>query len=77
MTEEQNPEQVILTKLKDSFYNSADFVAKPISWWDNEVAILCFYSSIVNKADVERIMYFLKNIYETIICIGENLFTHR
>lgn len=76
MTEEQNPEQVILTKLKDSFYNSADFVAKPISWWDNEVAILCFYSSIVNKADVERIMYFFKeHLRDDNMYWGESIYT--
>ncbi|SOC23782.1 spore germination protein KA [Ureibacillus xyleni] len=76
MAEEQNPQQVILTKLKNSFYNSADFVAKPISWWENEVAILCFYSSIVNKSDVERIMYFFKNnLRDDSLYWGESVYT--
>ncbi|RUL54002.1 MULTISPECIES: spore germination protein [Lysinibacillus] len=76
MTEQQDQQQIILTKLKNSFYNSADFVAKPISWWDNEIAILCFYSSIVNKADVERIMYFFKeHIRDDNLYWGESVYT--
>ncbi|HWK23300.1 MAG TPA: spore germination protein [Ureibacillus sp.] len=75
MLDDQNVQQII-TKLKKSFYNSSDFVAKPISWWNGEIAILCFYSSIVKKTDVEKTLYFFKqNIRDTEMYWGESIYT--
>ena len=75
MSKEDNIQQVI-TKLKASFYDSNDFVARAINWWNGEVAILCFYSSIVQKPDVERILYFFKQqISDTETYWGESVYT--
>lgn len=75
MSKDKNIQQVI-TKLKNSFYNSNDFVAKPITWWDGEIAILCFYSSIVQKPDVERVLYFFKQqLRDNELYWGESLYT--
>lgn len=50
----------MIDKLKSTFYNSVDFTAKEISWPNEEYAILCYYSSMVNKSDVQNQINVLK-----------------
>ena len=46
--------------LNKQFLHSADFVAKEITLLPEEQAILCYYSSLVNKSEVEKNLYLLK-----------------
>jgi spore germination protein KA len=49
-----------IKQLKKQFLHSSDFTAKEIDWGPDEKAILCFYSSLVKKSEVEHNLYFLK-----------------
>ncbi|MER2000422.1 MAG: hypothetical protein ABS882_11650 [Lysinibacillus sp.] len=48
-----------IKRLNEQFLQSADFTAKAIDWGPDEKAILCFYSSLVNKSEVESYLYSL------------------
>ncbi|AMW99274.1 spore germination protein [Rummeliibacillus stabekisii] len=50
----------MVEKLKATFYNSVDFVAREISFPKDQYAILCYYSSMANKKDVQDILSVLK-----------------
>ena len=50
----QNDIQKEIQRLKEQFLQSTDFTAKEIGWGQGEQAILCFYSSLVKKSEVER-----------------------
>lgn len=50
----------MINKLKSTFHNSVDFTAKEISWPKENYAILCYYSSMVNKNDVQNQINVLK-----------------
>ncbi|UQW97567.1 spore germination protein [Rummeliibacillus sp. G93] len=50
----------MVEKLKATFYNSVDFVAREISFPTDQYAILCYYSSMVNAKDVQDIVNVLK-----------------
>ena len=49
-----------IKRLHQQFLQSADFTAKEIEWGQDEQAILCFYSSLVKKSDVEMILSTIK-----------------
>ncbi len=49
-----------IKRLNHQFLHSSDFIAKAIDWGQGEQAILCFYSSLVKKSEVERELYLLK-----------------
>jgi len=50
----------MVEKLKNTFYNSVDFVAKEISFPKDQYAILCYYSSMTNTKDIQDIVNTLK-----------------
>ncbi|GEL04554.1 spore germination protein [Rummeliibacillus stabekisii] len=50
----------MVEKLNATFYNSVDFVAREISFPKDQYAILCYYSSMANKKDVQDIVNLLK-----------------
>ncbi|MFG3614295.1 spore germination protein [Rummeliibacillus stabekisii] len=50
----------MVEKLKATFYNSVDFVAREISFPKDQYAILCYYSSMANAKDVQDIVNVLK-----------------
>ncbi len=50
----------MVDKLNATFYNSVDFVAREISFPKDQYAILCYYSSMANKKDVQDIVNLLK-----------------
>lgn len=50
----------MIDKLKSTFHNSVDFTVKEISWPKENYAILCYYSSMVNKNDVQNQINVLK-----------------
>ncbi|WP_150283778.1 spore germination protein [Rummeliibacillus sp. TYF-LIM-RU47] len=50
----------MVEKLKATFYNSVDFVAREISFPKDQYAILCYYSSMANIKDVQDIVNVLK-----------------
>lgn len=52
--------QLQIQHLQTKFLHSLDFVAKEIMLAPQEPAILCYYSSLVNKAEVEKYLYELK-----------------
>ncbi|MER2126157.1 spore germination protein [Solibacillus sp.] len=49
-----------MNKLREQFLHSSDFTVKEIPWGSDEQAILCFYSSLVKKSEVESHLYLLK-----------------
>lgn len=49
-----------IQRLNEQFLQSSDFTAKEITLGPNEPAILCFYSSLVKKSEVEQSLYFLR-----------------
>ena len=49
-----------IKRLNHQFLHSSDFIAKAIDWGHGEQAILCFYSSLVKKSEVERDLYLLR-----------------
>jgi len=52
--------ETMIDKLKSTFHNSVDFTAKEISWPNEKYAILCYYSTMVNKRDVQEQVNVLK-----------------
>ena len=56
----QNDIQKEIQRLKEQFLQSTDFTAKEIGWGQGEQAILCFYSSLVKKSEVERYVQLLR-----------------
>lgn len=48
-----------IKKLKNQFLQSSDFTVKEITLGPGEQAIMCFYSSLVKKNEVEQSLYFL------------------
>ena len=58
---QQNTEiQQHIQRLNKQFLHSSDFIAKEIAWGPDEQAILCFYSSLVKKSDVESNLHILR-----------------
>ena len=49
-----------IEQLNKQFLHSSDFIAREISFGPGEQAILCFYSSLVKKSDVESNLHYLK-----------------
>lgn len=49
-----------LQNIQQQFFDSDDFVAKMIAWNDDKQAILCYYTSLVKKNEVERYLYLMK-----------------
>lgn len=56
----QNSTEKEIARLKQQFLQSADFIAKAIPWETNEQAIICYYSSIVRKSDIEQYLNLFK-----------------
>lgn len=55
-----------IKRLNKEFLHSSDFVVKEIMLGQDENAILCYYSSLVNKKDVEQNLWHLKQISQPI-----------
>lgn len=55
-----------ITKLSEQFLHSSDFTVKEIPWGSGEQAILCFYSSLVKKSEVESNLNLLRLAKRTI-----------
>ena len=51
-----------IKRLNKQFLHSSDFVAKEIKLGKEENVILCYYSSLVNKKDVEQSLINLKQL---------------
>lgn len=51
-----------IKRLNKEFLHSSDFVVKEIMLGKDENSILCYYSSLVNKKDVEQNLWHLKQI---------------
>lgn len=49
-----------IARLSQQFLHSSDFIVKAIAWGPDEQAILCFYSSLVKKSEVEHYLYGLR-----------------
>ena len=49
-----------IKRLNEQFLHSADFTVKEIDWNQDEKVIICYYSSLVNKNEVDRNLFFLK-----------------
>ncbi|MER1987117.1 MAG: spore germination protein [Solibacillus sp.] len=49
-----------IQRLQKQFLHSSDFTAKEITLGPGEHAILCFYSSLVKKSEVERYVHILR-----------------
>lgn len=54
-----------INRLNKQFLHSSDFVAKEIMLGQEEKVILCYYSSLVNKTDVEQSLSNLKKLYQS------------
>ena len=54
-----------IKRLNKQFLHSSDFVAKEIKLGQEENVILCYYSSLVNKSDVEQNLINLKQLSES------------
>src|SRR5690606_16077408 len=54
-----------IKRLNKQFLHSSDFVAKEIKLGQEENVILCYYSSLVNKTDVEQNLINLKQLSES------------
>lgn len=50
----------MIDKIKSTFHNSVDFTAMEVSWPNEKYAILCYYSSMVNKNNVQEQINVLK-----------------
>ena len=59
------PIQQEIKRLNEQFLHSSDFTAKEIAWAPGEQAILCFYSSLVKKSEVEKYLYLLRPLAKT------------
>ncbi|MGF9979409.1 spore germination protein [Viridibacillus arvi] len=46
--------ETFISQLQNAFYNSTDFVAREIDWPSEPFAVICYYSSLVNKKDVQE-----------------------
>ena len=49
-----------IERLNKQFLHSSDFIAREIAFGPGEQAILCFYSSLVKKSDVESNLHYLR-----------------
>lgn len=54
-----------IKRLNKQFLHSSDFIAKEIQLGREENVILCYYSSLVNKTDVEQNLVNLKKLSES------------
>lgn len=61
-----------IEKLNQQFLQSSDFTAKEIDWGQGEKAILCFYSSLVNKNEVEQNLFKIRRAQITAAFIDLN-----
>lgn len=68
----QNETQKEIQRLKNQFLQSSDFTAKEIGWGQGEQAILCFYSSLVKKSEVERYVHLLRLEHKKALRAEEN-----
>ena len=55
-----------MNKLREQFMHSSDFTVKEIPWGSGKQAILCFYSSLVKKSEVESNLNLLRLAKRTI-----------
>ena len=70
--ETRNEIQKEIQRLKKQFLHSTDFTAKEIGWGQGEKAILCFYSSLVKKSEVERYVHLLRLEHKKALRAEEN-----
>ena len=68
----QTETQKEVQRLKKQFLQSSDFKAKEIGWGQGEQAILCFYSSLVKKSEVERYVQLLRLEHKKALRSEEN-----
>ncbi|MER2155891.1 MAG: spore germination protein [Solibacillus sp.] len=61
-----------IKRLNKQFLQSSDFIVKEIEWNQDEKVIICYYSSLVNKNEVDRNLFFLKQISKTPVKTKEN-----
>ncbi len=61
-----------INRLNNQFLQSSDFTAKEIAWGSSNQAILCYYSSLVKKSEVEHYLYLLKLERHRASRLGEN-----
>lgn len=47
-----------IKRLNKQFLQSSDFTVKEIEWNQDEKVIICYYSSLVNKNEVDRNLFF-------------------
>ena len=55
-----------IKRLNKEFLHSADFVVKEVTLGQDENVILCYYSSLVNKKDVEQNLWNLKRMNQSV-----------
>ena len=61
-----------IKRLNKEFLHSSDFIVKEIEWNQDEKVIICYYSSLVNKNEVDRNLFFLKQMSKTSYQTKEN-----
>lgn len=66
MVQQTTTIQKEIKKLREQFLHSSDFTVKEIPWGSGEVAILCFYSSLVKKSEVESNLNLLRLAKKTL-----------
>ena len=66
MVQQTTTIQQEIKKLREQFLHSSDFTVKEIPWGSGEVAILCFYSSLVKKSEVESNLNLLRLAKKTL-----------
>ena len=55
-----------IQRLNKQFLHSSDFISKEIPLGPNELVILCFYSSLVKKSEIDRLLYLLRASRKTV-----------
>lgn len=55
-----------IQRLNKQFLHSSDFTSKEVPLGPNERVILCFYSSLVKKSEIDRLLYLLRASRKTV-----------
>ena len=61
-----------IKRLNKEFLHSSDFTVKEIEWNQDEQVIICYYSSLVNKNEVDRNLFFLRQKSNTSMQSNKN-----
>ena len=48
--------EYMMKSLQKAFYHSSDLTVRQIDWHEGDTAILCFYASLVDAKEVQKIL---------------------